>query len=473
MSAPVVQGWCPGAYRPMLSGDGLVVRVRPRHARLTRAQMLGLCDLAGRYGNGTMDLTNRANLQIRGVAEGDHPALIAGLSALRLLDEDPALEGRRNILVQPFWEPGDLTDRLTQALLNTLAALPGLPAKVGFAVDTGPVPLLQADSADFRLERGADVLILRAAGCTHGRAVTEAGAMPALIELAQWFDRHRTTAHRRMADVVANHPLPPEWTTTAPLSAAAVAAAEVGAHPNAAADEATREQAIAPRAPAQLNALQGAAQAPGASTAEQMPDVGMTPLGPLVGAAFGQIDATELARHLHADQQIVALRVTPWRLFLLEGTAQMPQAAPFITTPADPLRGIDACPGAPFCPQATVETRPLARALAHLPAAEMPGAGMPPDDPATALDFGQGERRQVDQCGDQAPSRMRSSSPSALMPGLHVSGCAKGCARARAAGLTLVGRDGRFDLVENGHAWDAATQTGLTADDLLNHNLLP
>ncbi len=25
-----VKGWCPGALRPMESGDGLVVRVRPR-----------------------------------------------------------------------------------------------------------------------------------------------------------------------------------------------------------------------------------------------------------------------------------------------------------------------------------------------------------------------------------------------------------------------------------------------------------
>ena len=36
--APIVQGWCPGALRPMLSGDGLVVRVRlpPTHALWAR-----------------------------------------------------------------------------------------------------------------------------------------------------------------------------------------------------------------------------------------------------------------------------------------------------------------------------------------------------------------------------------------------------------------------------------------------------
>ena len=27
MSAVAIKGWCPGALRPMLSGDGLVVRI--------------------------------------------------------------------------------------------------------------------------------------------------------------------------------------------------------------------------------------------------------------------------------------------------------------------------------------------------------------------------------------------------------------------------------------------------------------
>ncbi len=47
-----VKGWCPGAYRPMMSGDGLVVRIRPRLARLERDHVLALCDLAQRYGSG-------------------------------------------------------------------------------------------------------------------------------------------------------------------------------------------------------------------------------------------------------------------------------------------------------------------------------------------------------------------------------------------------------------------------------------
>ena len=76
MSAPLVKGWCPGAHRPMLSGDGLVVRVRPFRAELSAAQALALCDLARTHGNGTLELTSRANLQIRGVPEAAFPALL-------------------------------------------------------------------------------------------------------------------------------------------------------------------------------------------------------------------------------------------------------------------------------------------------------------------------------------------------------------------------------------------------------------
>ena len=61
-TSPSVKGWCPGAHRPMMSGDGLVVRVRPFRAELSSDQAHGLCDLAERFGNGTLDLTSRANL---------------------------------------------------------------------------------------------------------------------------------------------------------------------------------------------------------------------------------------------------------------------------------------------------------------------------------------------------------------------------------------------------------------------------
>ena len=363
---PAAKGWCPGAFRPMASGDGLIVRVRPLLARLSAKQALGLCAAACAHGSGLIDLTNRANLQLRGVRDDHHQALIDDLRALGLLDADPALEGRRNILVDPSWQEGCGTQRIATALVARLADLPPLPAKFGFAIDAGPAPVLGRASADIRVERGVSGgLILRADGSDLGCAISAAGAVDAILALAQWFAEAGGAASGRMARHLAACPLPDAFR------------------------------------PAEAPAVPGA-----------LPRPGETRPGPVYGAAFGQIDAGALAR-LITDSGALALRVTPARSFVLEG-AKAVSAPDFLTRPDDPLLRVDACPGAPFCTSATVETRALARRLAPL---------------------------------------ARGS--------LHVSGCAKGCARAGAADVTLTGRDGAFDLVRGGAAWDAATVPGL------------
>ena len=49
---------------------------------------------------------------------------------------------------------------------------------------------------------------------------------------------------------------------------------------------------------------------------------------------------------------------------------------------------------------------------------------------------------------------------------LHISGCIKSCAHRGPASLTLVGRDGRYDLIRNGSATDRPSLTGLTMDQV-------
>lgn len=368
-----VKGWCPGAWRPMMSGDGLIVRVRPRFGRLTRDQALGICELACRHGSGVLEVTNRANLQIRGIATTTHAALLEELAALDVLDADAAQESRRNILVTPFWRPGDLTHRLTQALLDRLADLPELSAKFGFAVDTGPAPLLASASADIRLERDErGGLILRADGAATGCHVSVEEACDQVVALAEWFAGQVAARPglTRMARLLAVTPIPTDWTGQA---------------------------AAAPATP----------MAPGE-----------TPLGPLVGVPFGQVNARALLASLAATGAS-AVRVTPWRLILFEGGRAV-GGDEFIAAPGDPLLSADACPGAPYCSRASVETRELARELAPR-----------------------------------------------LAGTLHVSGCGKGCARGRPADVTLVGRDGGFDLVRQGHAWDEPTERGLLPKDVL------
>lgn len=362
-----VRGWCPGALRPMDSGDGFVVRVRPRLARLTAAQVHGLCAAAQVHGAGLIDLTNRANLQLRGVNADALPALHDDLGALGLLDPDPITEQRRNLLLAPDWAAGDDTHRLTLALLDRLADLPDLPPKVGVALDAGPAPILSADPADARLERGAaGGLILRAEGRGTGCALAPGAEIDALIALMRWF---AATGADRMSRLAA--PLP-AW-------------ADTGARP------------AAPRAPIR----------PGGHA-----------LGPARALPFGQIAAADLARAV-AQSGAVALRLTPWRVVVLEGASDGAWPS-LVADPDDPLLRVDACAGAPGCPQASVTTRDLARRLAPRVAGR-----------------------------------------------LHVSGCAKGCARPGPADVVLTGRDGRFDVALHARAGDMPVAAGLIAAQVL------
>lgn len=319
MSAIAVKGWCPGALRPMLSGDGLVVRVRPYGGTLDAAQAAGIADLAERYGNGLIDVTSRANLQIRGVSEQGHPALLDGLAQLKLLDRDAEAESRRNILVTPFWESGDETRSLAAELGEALARCAlGLPTKFGFALDDGSNRVLSAASADVRIERdGAGGLIVRADGAECGRSVSRGEAVNVALALAAWFvnsggakgGRGRMAAH-----IAAGASLP--------------------------------------------DALRGDAEP---APALAMPGPGLSPQGALVGIAFGQLPHAQL-RDLAAGARV--LRMTPWRMILAEGLREMPHCAELITRGDDPALRVIACSGAPRCREAHADTRRLATALA-------------------------------------------------------------------------------------------------------------
>ncbi|MGH6779039.1 MAG: precorrin-3B synthase, partial [Bradyrhizobium sp.] len=189
MNRIAIKGWCPGAHRPMQSGDGLIVRIRPRSGRLSAAQALAISDLATRHGNGLIDLSGRANLQLRGVREETHGLLLAELAGLGLVDADADVEAQRNILVSPLWREGDDTQTIAAELERALGeGRLGLPAKFGFAVDCGAERALALAPADIRFERGAGGgLIVRADGASYGRSVPRAGAVTLAVALARWF----------------------------------------------------------------------------------------------------------------------------------------------------------------------------------------------------------------------------------------------------------------------------------------------
>ena len=314
MTAWEIKGWCPGALRPMQSGDGLVTRIRPPLGRLTPQQAQAIAEAAQSHGNGIIDLSARANLQLRGVTEASHPRLIDDLRAQGLIDPDIETESLRNLIVTPF------SDAETNALATTLTAaltrMPHLPGKFGFALDTGPRPVLTDASVDIRVERATDGrLILRPDGHPLGQPVTDLAKDA--VDMANWFVQSGgiTNGRGRMAALIARGTVPPGCT-------------------------------LAPADPLAT------------------PSPCLHPDGALVALAFGQMRAETLQALAALGHE---LRPTPWRMLLLVGATVLPAIPGLITDPTDPILRITACTGAPGCPQGLGDTRNLARDLAlHL-----------------------------------------------------------------------------------------------------------
>lgn len=322
-----IKGHCPGVLTPMVSGDGLLVRVRPRAGMLSRMEADAIAEAATRYGNGFVELTSRANLQLRSVATQDHAKVVAMLSDVGLIDEDAAQEGRRNIIVTPFGQ-GEGRMRalaIVHALETRLSRIDGLPTKFGFAIDTGVSRVLTNTPADIRIERNtAGVLMVRADGLEFGIAIerstdsTEAEIVAnAAVSLAQWFVESGGARDGvgRMARHVVQGARPPGYDSARdiPVSMASLAT------PGTIAD------------------------------------------GVLVAVEFGQLPADVLVA---LAERCADLRVTPWRMLLLAGVDDMPAFDSLIHSESDPRLKVTACTGAPGCPQAHAPTRDLARRLA-------------------------------------------------------------------------------------------------------------
>jgi len=101
---------CPGLYHIPQMGDGGLCRVRLEQGRLTPTQLHQLACFAQTYGNGTIELTSRANIQLRGIAPDRAQSLVLALEKAGLAPKMPAGDGVRNIMVNPtagFDKQGD------------------------------------------------------------------------------------------------------------------------------------------------------------------------------------------------------------------------------------------------------------------------------------------------------------------------------------------------------------------------------
>lgn len=381
--------------------DGALVRFRPPSARLTGDQLADLAAISRRYADGHVLITRRAKVELRGVADTDTVQRALRDAGLFI----PRGPGVPDCVVSPAddRDPGALADARPVAY-SILAAfeqddsVPGaaLPDKFLLVVNGNGQANTTEVYADVRFDAQPEVgndWCVSLAGDAAGSLClgwAKGGDLPVVARaLATAFNTIRSargTAIRRL-----EHAL--DACGRAPFDAAV----EPWVRPVSVTPPSVVKAAATPR---RLGQHAGA--------------------GYGLCFAFGRISAAALEAlagiENTASGEAIEVRLMPDRRLLIVAE---PDALPLATLrslgaiddEADPRRRVAACIGQRGCRQATTDTRADALALA-----------------------------------DAAPAPDASSGGITL----HLSGCAKGCAHARSAPITLVGRDGAYDLVVAG-----------------------
>jgi precorrin-3B synthase len=405
--ADLRKGRCPGALSPMVARDGLLVRLRISGGRLNAESLRRIARASRDYGNGLCDLTSRANLQLRGVSEASLPRLIETLGDL--IDEDAGAEAVRNVLISPLAGIGSAIDvapigRALEAALVGAKDLHRLPGKFGFLIDDGGALPLADEPADVRFayceEQGEFSISI---GGDADEAIS-LGVCRAnrVVEIS-------LALARAFLSVGASLPERPR--RMAQLIAACGPAAVAQAARLSVAPARKRPGFEAP-SPIGLMAI-GATTCFGA------------------GAPLGRLRADMLDAAADGAQSFATgdIRLSPWRALLLpcvdpkrkDDLLDHFAAANFIVECEDPRLAVAACGGATACERATTFAHYDALVLAPI-ARRLKSAGV----------------------------------------ALHVSGCAKGCARPRASPFTLVADAGLYDLVIHGASFDPSVAQKLT-----------
>lgn len=407
--AELRKGWCPGALRPMESGDGLLLRIRPRLGTLRLAELSTIARTAAAFGSGEIDLTNRGNLQLRGLTASSHTHALEVLDEAGLLDADAGAEAVRNVVVDPLsgLDPSRIDIRhLAQQLEGVLTddrVFWQLPGKFGFSFSGTADPRVGGRSTDIMVAAVAsETCAVVLDGDAEVALVPSRGIAEALKRLAEIFidRREDDPAIRRMRDVVM------------------------------------RKGSRMLFAAAGLEAS--------ASTRSELTETPGPPVGPLshrseifaagVGLPFGRIEARQLEalRTCASNIGIDAMRMSPQRVLVFPADSQaqasqllaVAEHQDLIVARDDPRLAFDVCPGSAGCANATTDTRRDAARIAH--------AILGHSEPAS----------------------------------VHVSGCEKGCARRGPAALTLVARDGLYDVIRNDGPSGSATLSGVNPSEI-------
>jgi precorrin-3B synthase len=316
---------CPGVMRPHSAADGAVVRIRVPGGQTTGAAIGRLRRIAQQFGSGDLQLTSRASLQIRGLADPVPDSLIRAIRESGFLPSQTH-DRVRNIVGSPLTGiSGGKAD--VRALIANLDAglnaeprLASLPSRFLFAVDDGrgDVSGMPFDLGYQAVDHHHGWVLL--GGADRGLYVPARDAVPTLLELA-----HRFLTASQAFDHVWHVRDLADWATTVP----------------------------------------------GVRVVKLPRGAMATPLGAVAGAASVQVPLALLSGAQATSVEACAtgpVVITPSRGLVLSGAAgRLPELAAvgLIDNPASPWSAISACVGAPSCASSLINTRAYATALAQ------------------------------------------------------------------------------------------------------------
>jgi len=391
---------CPGLYRIVPSLDGGICRIKLPLGRLNAAQLRALGKLAATHGLPDIELTNRANVQIRGVRDGEDDALIAGLIDAGLAPKSSGADDVRNVMVSPMvgLDPNailDVSDLAARALkrLENDTRYHALSPKFSIQIDGGEdVAMLQhpndiwlSATTNGRLSFGfAGVPGERTAG-----TVANGDAESALFGLLDHFIGKIGSLNAKGEKITRMRHLLVDESPSALASNVPCPVMPAG--------DWQRDE------PMPLGHIGTRRQADGRFVLGAVPPLGRVGQDMVQGLAA-------LADQVSGGR----IRLTPWQSVMLpdigeecleEASAALEEMG-FITRPDRTLAATLTCAGSAGCKSGLADTKTDARALAN----EIDGWGVP-------------------------------------VFGIHLTGCAKSCAAPRPAPYTLLGLSpGHYDV---------------------------
>lgn len=351
--------FCPGVLHAVPARDGLLIRVRLPGGLLTPQQLGTIAELSSAYTDGEIEITSRANLQLRAIQPNHLPLIVHTLTDNGLVPS--ATHDRvRNLISSPLagLDPTELVDTrsmlhaLDQALIHD-PSLAGLPPKFSFGLDGGGT-WFSRETDDLALQAFlADGVLqwrLLFGGIGTSFACTSDDAVRTLLAVAS-----------ACLSTAARLTIPARART---LRSQPGAVDSILADPTLGLVPFRASPATAPRA---ITELMAGIYPIGASASYNL--IPSIPLGRIDSVLASKVAA--LAAEYKAD-----LRLAPWRGLVLGNVAgdQVPslaarlQAAGLCLDGRDGNAGLSACAGIQGCDSALADVRgdaaQLARALA-------------------------------------------------------------------------------------------------------------